>query len=204
MFEASAMVIKEKLIDGDLESILKALCETRYGEHSIIIYPNLDTFREIYTHVTKLRIQNNRDRVLLLPHYETFKSVEQALMELDIKAKEEIENGSLEIVDSQHAFYDPAQTFLEVIKASATDAVRTGRSGAIIIADMGSFFHRQQISEVISHECRIAAQTENARFIVFCCYHARDFEKLTKEQEIKMCENHYRNLSVRESSLEYG
>lgn len=49
MFEASAMVIKEKLIDGDLESALKALCETRYGEHSIIIYPNLDTFRDLHT-----------------------------------------------------------------------------------------------------------------------------------------------------------
>ena len=42
------MVIKERLIDGDLESVLKALCKTRYGEHSIIIYPNLDKFRDLY------------------------------------------------------------------------------------------------------------------------------------------------------------
>lgn len=121
-------------------------------------------------------------------------------MELDIKAKEEIEKGSLEIKDSQHAFYDPVQTSLEVFKASATDAVKNGRSGAIIIADMGSFFHRQQIPEIVQHECRIASQTENARFVVSCCYHARDFEKLTKDQEVRMCENHYRNLSVRETS----
>ena len=196
------MVSKEKLVDGNLESILRLLCGTRYGEHNVVIYPNLGTFREIYTHLTKARIQNNNDRVLLLPHYETSKSVEQALMELDIKAKEQIENGSLEIVDSQHAFFDPAQSFIGVVNASATDAVKSGKSGAIIIADMGSFFHRQQIPEAISHECRLAPQSENSRFTIFCCYHSRDFQKLTKEQEAKMCENHYRNLVVRETTLD--
>jgi hypothetical protein len=193
------MVSKEKLIDGELESILRLLCETKYGEHNIVIYPNLEAFREIYTHVTKARIQNNHDRIILLPHYETSKSVEQALMELDIKAKEEIAQGSLEIVDSQHGFFDPAQNFIGIVRASATDAVKSGKSGAIIIADMGSFFHRQQIPEAISHECKIAAQSQDSRFTIFCCYHGRDFEKLSKEQEAKVCENHYRNLFVKES-----
>jgi len=199
--EATSIVVsKEKLIDGNLESILRLLCETEYGEHNIVIYPNLEAFREIYTHLAKARIQNNNDRVLLLPHYETSKSVEQALMELDMKAKEQIERGSLEIIDSQHGFFDPAQSFIEVVKASATDAVKRRKSGAIIIADMGSFFHRQLVSDAILHECRIAAQSENSRFTIFCCYHSRDFEKLTKEQEAKMCENHFRNLFVRETS----
>lgn len=194
------MVNKEKLIDGNLESILGLLCETSYGEHNVVIYPNLDAFREIYTRLTKARIENNNDRVLLLPHYETSRSVVQALMEVDIKAKEQSEKGFLEIIDAQHAFFDPAQDFMGVVKASATDAVKDGKSGVFVIADMGSFFHRQMISEAISHECRMAAQCENSRFTIFCCYHSRDFEKLSKEQEAQMCENHYRNLFVREVS----
>jgi DcmR-like sensory protein len=196
------MVSKEKLVDGNLESILRLLCETRYGEHNIVIYPNLDSFKEIYTHLTKTRIENNNDRVLLLPHYETSKSVQQALMELDIKAKEQIERGSLEIMDSQHAFFDPAQNFVTTVEASAIDALRSSKSGVIAIADMGSFFHRQQLDGLISHECGICAQSESSKFTVFCCYHSRDFEKLTREQEAKLCENHYRNLFVRETSID--
>lgn len=105
------MVSKEKLIDGNLESILTLLCETSYGEHNVVIYPDLDSFREIYTHLAKARIDNNNDKVLLLPHYETPKSVQQSLMELDIRAKEQIERGLLEIIDSQHAFLIPLMTF---------------------------------------------------------------------------------------------
>jgi hypothetical protein len=116
-------------------------------------------------------------------------------MELDIRAKEQIERGSLEIIDSQHAFFDPAQKFSKVVEAAETEAVRTGKSGAIVIADMGSFFHRQDIMGLISHECGITP-TEGSKTTIFCCYHVRDFGKLTKEQEAKMCENHYRNLFV--------
>jgi hypothetical protein len=196
------MVSKEKLIDGNLEQILRLVCETKYGEHNVVIYPHLDSFREIYTHLAKARIENNNDRVLLLPHYETSKSVEQALAELDIRAKDQIEKGSLEIIDSQHAFFDPTQKFLSVVEASAADAQRSGKSGAIVIADMGSFFHRQEVAALVSHECAITSdKSKGSLFTIFCCYHEKDFQKLTKEQEIKMCENHHRNLFVREGSI---
>lgn len=191
------MVSKEKLVNGSLEYVLQLLCETRYGEHNVVIYPNLDSFREIYTHIAKARIENHNDRLLLLPHYETTKSVEQALMELDIHAKEMIQKGSLEIVDSNHAFFDPEQDFLTIVDGSAADAMRAGKSGLIIVADMGSFFHRQQVDRLVKHECALSAQGQ--KFTIFCCYHQKDFEKLSKAQEEKICENHFQNLSVRDS-----
>jgi hypothetical protein len=59
--------------------------------------------------------------VILLPHYETIKSVEQALMELDLRPREEIDRGSLEVIDSHHAFFDPEQSFLEVVSATLNE-----------------------------------------------------------------------------------
>lgn len=191
------MVSKEKLVDGTKESILQLLTETRYGEHNILTYPDLNSFREIYTHLAKARIEDSNDLVLLLPHYETSKSVEQAFMELDIRARDLIDKGTLEIIDSHHAFFDPAQTFLQVVEATTKGASRKGKSGVIVIADMGPFFHRQAIDQLISHECKILALNEKTKFMIFCCYHIGDFGKLTKQQEAKLCENHYRNLSVR-------
>jgi hypothetical protein len=193
------LVTKEKLIDGSLTSILQLLCETQYGEHNILVYPNLDAFREIYTHLAKARVEDKNDRVVLLPHYETAKSVEQAFIELDVDARKLVEKGDLEIIDSHHGFFDPAQSFQRVVEASAIDAVRNGKSGAIIVADMGSFFHRQEVDRLISHECGISIHEAEQRFTIFCCYHQKDFEKLSKEQESKMCENHFHNLFVRDS-----
>jgi hypothetical protein len=191
------MVSKEKLVDANLKSIVQLVCDCDYGEHSVVIYPDLDSFKEIYTRLTKTRIQNYNDRVILLPHYETVKSVEQSLMELDVKAKEEIARGALEIIDSYHAFFDPEQTFLQVVSAALNDAVRGGKSGAIIIADMGSFYHRQAIDSLIAHECKIRPRQDGSRSTIFCCYNFKDFQKLTKLQEEKLCENHYRNLFIR-------
>jgi hypothetical protein len=193
------MVIKEKLVDGTLESILQMLCDTRYGEHNIVIYPNLETFREIYTHFAKNRIQEKNDRVVLFPHYETAKSVEQAFMELDLATRDLVANGSLEIIDSHHGFFDPAQSFIQLAEASAAEAVRSGKSGAIFIADMGPFFHRQKLELLVSHECAIKSQLKGFRFSIFCCYHQKDFQKMTKAQEEKLCENHYKNMSIRAS-----
>ena len=191
------MVNKEKLVDGNLESIIQLLCDCQYGEHDIVIYPDLDSFREIYARLTKSRINNCHDKVILLPHYETAKSVEQALMELDVRAKDEIGRGSLEVIDSFHAFFDPEQTFLEVVSAALNDAVRGGKSGAVVIADMGSFYHRQAIEKLVSHECKIPSRQAGSRSTIFCCYNAKDFQNLTKSQEERLCENHYRNLFVR-------
>ncbi len=197
------MVSKEKLIDGNLDSILQMLCQAEYGEHNIVIYPDLDSFREIYTHVTEARIKNYNDLVMLLPHYETIKSVQQSLLELDVDIREPAIRTSLDIIDSQHAFFDPEQDFLGIVAAGVNSAKRNGKSGFIVIADMGSFFHRGSIEQMISHECKIIPpkrQQDSMQFTLFCCYHIKDFQKLTKEQEQRMCENHYLRLFVREST----
>ncbi|SRR5579884_299977 len=191
------MVSKEKLVDGNLDSILQLLCQTGYGEHNIVIYPELDSFREVYTHVAEARIKRNNDLVMLLPHYETRKSVEQSLRELDIDVSNPSFRDSIDIVDSYHAFFDPEQEFRSVLAAGVDTAMRKGKSGIVVIADMGSFFHRQAIDRMVSHECKLPSR-QNISCTLFCCYHIRDFEKLTKKQEEQICENHYRNLFIKE------
>jgi hypothetical protein len=61
---------------------------------------------------------------LLLPHYETVRSVQQLLRELDI-------------IDSSEASFNPKEDFLAILKRAARMAKHSGKSGVIVISDMG-------------------------------------------------------------------
>ena len=51
-------LVKEKLVIGDSNRIVQILSQSYYGEHNILVYPDLDSFREIYTHLIKMRFQS--------------------------------------------------------------------------------------------------------------------------------------------------
>jgi hypothetical protein len=74
---------------------------------------------------------------LLLPHYETVRSVQQLLPELDIDAKAQMDNGSLDIINSSEASFNPKEDFLAILKRAARMAKHSGKSGVIVISDMG-------------------------------------------------------------------
>jgi hypothetical protein len=85
----------------------------------------------------KARIEKNNDLVLLLPHYETVRSVQKLLRELDIHAKGPMDKGSLDIIDSSEVSFDPKEDFLAILKRVARTAKHSGKSGVIVISDMG-------------------------------------------------------------------
>jgi hypothetical protein len=145
-----------------------------------------------------VRIEKNNDIVLLVPHYETVRSVKDSLKELDIDVQGQLDSGSLEIIDSSEAFFGPA-SFIEIIKRMEHGAKKSGRSGIVVISDMAAFYHRQMMHELIRHEHSMPARSPDLRYTVFCCYHARDFARLSEDQKQQICENHYNNLFVNET-----
>jgi hypothetical protein len=64
-------------VNGALDQINQA----EYGAHYIIIYPDLDTLRDLYSEYTRKQIEENNELVLINPFYETADSVRQALSE---------------------------------------------------------------------------------------------------------------------------
>jgi len=53
--------------------------EAENGAHNIIIYPNLDTIRQLYASYINKQIQENNEIVLVNPFYETTESTRQVL-----------------------------------------------------------------------------------------------------------------------------
>jgi ABC-type polysaccharide/polyol phosphate export permease len=66
--------------------------EAEYGAHYIIIYPNLNTIRQLYPSYIHRQIQENNEIVLVNPFYETIDSIRQLLSEgnpnLDVSERE--------------------------------------------------------------------------------------------------------------------
>ena len=55
--------------------------QAEHGAHYIIIYPDLDTLRELYSNYVHKQIEENNEIVLINPFYETADSVRQVLSE---------------------------------------------------------------------------------------------------------------------------
>ena len=187
-------MVNEKLVIENPDRITELLSEADYGEHSILVYPDLDTFREVYTHEIKARLQNN-DVVAVLPHYETLSSIKINLSELDIDITALQNEKRLLIIDSAQVFF--TNIGFSAFASGLEDlAKRNNRKGTFIFAEMGPFFHRNQIQELLNWENSIPTKNEMNCSLV-CCYHEKDLQRLSEDQKKMLCNHHFTDLRVK-------
>jgi hypothetical protein len=132
-----------KEISGDVFQITHKLDEIDYGEHIILIYPNLDSLREIYSHYCRTAFENN-ELVLLLTYYETADSVRHTLTEVGVEVKRyEKERALMIIEDITKTYFGSGQDFLFFLNILNKQQEKHGKNGISVIADMGIFYHFQ-------------------------------------------------------------
>jgi hypothetical protein len=56
-----------------------------FGEHSMIVYADINSLREIYSSHSKRSLQSRNNTVVILYHYENRGSIGNALKEFDIE-----------------------------------------------------------------------------------------------------------------------
>ncbi|MBV9177012.1 MAG: hypothetical protein JO297_08235 [Nitrososphaeraceae archaeon] len=66
---------------GTVDTILKELQQTEYGEGVIVIHSCIHTLNKACSLYTKNHLVNNNEIVLLLPNYETIDKVKKNLSE---------------------------------------------------------------------------------------------------------------------------
>jgi KaiC/GvpD/RAD55 family RecA-like ATPase len=171
-----------------------------YGDHNMLIYPELHTFRRIYGQFTKAQLDDN-GVVLLIPYYETTDSVRDILSQLGIDVRKCEQNRSLVIVDSVKAYFHSDIDIKSLIKMIAEDAKRTGKKGVSIIDDMGSFFLYEKQVQMIEYEIELQLDEKknDANSIMvkeICVYHKDNFNTLEKKEQQALLEHHHTNLVV--------
>ncbi|HJT47795.1 MAG TPA: hypothetical protein VJ729_06395, partial [Nitrososphaeraceae archaeon] len=81
--------------------------QAEYGAHYMIIYPDLDTLRELYSNYIHKQMKENNKIVLINPFYETTDSVRQVLSQYDhgMNVSEYEKQGLLIIGDALERYF---------------------------------------------------------------------------------------------------
>ena len=199
------------------ESIMKWFDEeVRDGENSIIIYPNLQTFRQIYTKYVKDQLakedENNSKRnepslpriILIATFYETTDSVKHHLSAVGLQNIQSlIDNGSLVIVDAFSSYYPDVDGMKKLVASLSDRARKEGRVGVTAIVDMGFFFlfgGDGRATELINYEASLAPKTEGGNVKGFSCYHGGNYDTLKDSQKKELAQRQKKVFEVTESA----
>ena len=202
--------------------------EVEDGENTILVYPNTQTFRQIYTkyvkdHVVSARKQeveeeennnnNNSSRdnneqsksriILIAPFYETVDSVKNHLSALGVENVQGlIDSGSLVVADSFHSFFPDSNGMKKLIDSLSERARKEGRPGVTAIVDVGFFFlfgGDSKAADLISYEASLAPKTQDGNVKGVSCYHWGNYETLTERDKELLTQGQIKKLlEVRE------
>ena len=190
--------------------------EVRDGENSIIIYPNLQTFRQIYTKYVKDQLAkedgNNSKRnepslpriMLIATFYETTDSVKHHLSAAGLQNIQSlINNGSLVIVDAFSSYYPNVDGMKKLVASLSDRARKEDRDGVTAIVDMGFFFlfgGDGRATELINYEASLAPTTEGGNVKGFSCYHGGNYDTLKDDQKKELAHRQKKVFEVTEST----
>ena len=189
------------------------------GENGIIIYPNLQTFRQIYTQYVKdqlaktgeeedndnsTRNEQLKSRIILIAtFYETIDSVKHNLNAVGVDVHRHIDNGLLVIVDAFSSYYPDVSGMKKLVASLSQRARKEGRIGVTAIVDMGFFFlfgGDGRATELINYEASLAPKTEGGNVRGFSCYHGGNYDTLKDNQKKELAQKGKKLLEVTESA----
>jgi hypothetical protein len=202
------------------ESIMKWFHEgITDGENGIVIYPNLQTFRQIYTRYAKGQIakededeknnskgnEQSKPRIILIAtFYETIDSVKHSLNAVGVGAQSLIDNGSLVIVDAFSSYYPDIDGMKKLVASLSDRAKKEGRVGVTAIVDMGFFFlfgGDGRATELINYEASLPPKTEGGNVKGFSCYHGGNYNTLKDSQRKELAQKGKKLLEITESTI---
>jgi hypothetical protein len=185
--------------------------EVAEGENGIIIYPNLQTLRQIYMQYVKDELakeeENNSTRnkqlmpriILIATFYETIDSVKHNLNAVGVDVQRHIDNSSLVIVDAFSSYYPDINGMKKLVASLSQRARKEGRVGVSAIVDMGYFFlfgGDGRATELINYEASLPPKTEGGNVKGFSCYHGGNYNTLKDSQRKELVQKGKKLLEV--------
>jgi len=131
------------------------------------------------------------------------KTLKDAAIETEIQQKD----GSLVIRDSAKACFNMTDELVDItimIKMLLQRMRKLNKFGLTVISDMGIFFHRKRIFDLICHESRLSlgstlSSVNNNELRMLCCYQTADFASVTELQKQQILKIHNKVLSYKDA-----
>lgn len=210
---------KHKSTNNGVQNIMKALLDMPTGMHTILVYPDLMTIREMYTKYVSMNGNKKTEMFVILPFYETVDHVMINLLNQKdslSKYNEITHNGSVvvrdchDILNGDFNMHRNSSTkgdtevskLAHFLNDTLLHAQELGKKVVTIWIDTGAFYFNQRGYEtLLNYEQQIAAAFKNTAIKQVCLYHQKDFElRLAGSQEKQILDAHDKRLIMLDNS----
>ena len=189
--------INEKQINSDsISSIIEDVRRSDFQQHNLLIYPDLPSFRQIYSECTKQALDNN-EIVFLATTYDSFNRIDDALKSKGISVDDEKKDGNLIIVDALKVYQIDISRAMNFAKDLVLRAAKDGKPGVFNLSDMGSFFLSERIDALLNYEQSLPKKMD-LKFKAICSYHRDNFDMLAEEQQRALLSCHNTVIGVKD------
>ena len=117
-------------------SLVGKIRHSDYHDHNMLIYPDLPTYRKIYSESAKQAL-DNKETVLLITTYDSFDRVIDSLSQLRISVSNETKEGNLIILDAIKAYQIDTHGAEKFAATLAKRAESDGKTGEFGLTEMG-------------------------------------------------------------------
>ena len=188
----------KKIVRGNSLEIPEIMANEKLiepGGHNLLIYDNLKTLREIYSHYSRALLPEN-EIVVIGTQYDAIGDVKSTLRLSGVDVERYLNQGTLFIVDAQQGYQDlDCRGIWNLCVSLVSRAKKEGRRGVTLFGDLGSFFNFERIRELMQYELSCPQKYEDTMKGV-CCYHLKDFEKLDETQQKALFDHHSKSISI--------
>ena len=192
----SANIHEKQINSNSIFSIIEDIRQSDFQEHNLMIYPDLPSFRQIYSECTKQALNNN-EIVFLATTYDSFNRIEDTLKSKGISVDDEKKDGNLIIVDAFEAYQIQTSRAMNFAKDLVLRAAKDGKLGVFNLSDMGSFFLSERIDTLLDYEQSLPKKMD-LKFKAICSYHRDNFDMLTEEQQRALLSGHNTVIGVKD------
>ena len=174
-------------------SVVQQMRHSNFHDHNMLIYPDLPSYRKIYSESANQALDNN-ETVLLITTYDSFETIKDSLTEAGISVNNQTKEGNLIILDAVKAYQIDTYGAVKFVTTLVKQAERDGKAGVFALTDMGSFFIAERTATLLEYEASLQKKLD-IRLKATCTYHKGDFATLPKEQQEIILSTHNRVLS---------
>lgn len=177
-----------------IDNLASQLLKLPLGHHYLILYPNINAIRKVYSEYINVAIKENNVAILFLPYYDTTDNARNELITKGLDVKKYERDNSITLIDFAKVVDNP---YLGIPAAFGLkefiNKIQTyhKNKNLIVIADMSLYYHSKHINDLLRFESIPHDVYSRENWKQLCLYHRLDFDLMfTHEQKRRIIDCH--------------
>ena len=174
------------------------LADFQFGEHNALLYSNIPVLHQLLIEYCRITLKSSNEILLILTSYDSIENALRALRVIDSNLDSRQKNGYLVIRDSAKVYFNLADELVDImimIRMLLQRKRKLGKDGLTVICDMGIFFHKKRIVDLVSCETRLSLGSSDFKEVrMICCYDKPSLSLLSQQQSQQIFRAHTKIL----------